>query len=73
VRDHAITERHDEAMAETTWRRQCALCGALDADHAYAAPEGEDDWHCPRCEAVRFLWHPVLRPVARDERRRDVG
>ena len=61
-------------MAETTWRRQCALCGALDADHAYAVPDDEhDDWHCPRCEAVRFLWHPELRPHVHGERRRPAG
>ncbi|MGH3744257.1 MAG: hypothetical protein ACRDTP_05300 [Mycobacteriales bacterium] len=61
-------------MPDTTWRRQCALCGALDADHAYAAPDDEGEaWACPRCEAIRFLWHPVLRPSARGERRQAAG
>ncbi|HEX7354109.1 MAG TPA: hypothetical protein VF288_04665 [Mycobacteriales bacterium] len=62
-------------MPDTTWRRQCALCGALDADHAYAAPDddGAEPWSCHRCEAIRFLWHPVLRPSARAERRRVAG
>ncbi len=47
-------------MDETSWLRQCALCGTLDADEAWPAPtEAGAAWRCSRCEAVRFLWQPV--------------
>lgn len=52
-------------MQEQSWQRRCALCGALDAEHAYAAPEDDTDWHCPRCEAVRYLWQPAASPLRR--------
>jgi hypothetical protein len=42
------------------WQRQCALCGGLDADHAWPEPVDDGEpWHCPRCEAVRWLWRPA--------------
>lgn len=48
------------AMDTLSWQRRCALCGALDAEHAYAAPADGQTWHCPRCEAVRYLWEPAV-------------
>lgn len=75
MRVRTITERDHGSVLDTTWRRQCALCGALDADHVFATPADDDagDWACRRCEAIRFLWQPVLRPQARRERLRRVG
>jgi hypothetical protein len=55
-------------MDDGSWQRRCALCGALDADHAYAAPDDDGGWECPRCEAVRYLWEPTL-DRGRDRRR----
>ncbi len=52
-------------MDDAVWQRRCALCGALDADHAYPAPEDGQHWECPRCEAVRALWEPVAAPERR--------
>lgn len=59
-------------MADHSWQRRCALCGALDAEHAYAAPDDDaHTWHCPRCEAVRYLWEPAVgwEPAAQPLRR----
>ncbi len=67
-RFEAARTAHD-GLVDEDWLRCCALCGAVDSEHAWPAPADDGEgWCCPRCEAVRWLW--VTRPAAEGKHRR---